>query len=428
MSAREPEQPRDKGWEPTNEQGDALEFELPPPAEVSRRRGLLFAAGALVLIALLFVLGFQPRWRQSHKIRAESDERAHAAPRVELVSPKEMTDVRPLQLPGITEALEDTVVYPRVSGYVRRWLVDIGDLVEAGQLLAEIDTPELDAQIEQARADLAQAEAGQLRAETSSTLSVTEQKRYETLTPAGVTSGQELEQRRTQARVDDASVKVAKATVASMRANLNRLTRTKVFARPVAPFSGTVTARTIERGALVGAESKTPMYRVAALDPIRIFVQVPQDVAPSIRKGTRAEVKVREFPTRTFEGIVARSSGALDDSRTMTTEVRVPNGKHELMPGMYVNTVLSLAVPHRVFEIPATTLYMTGDGVRVAVVNAENQVTLRQITIERDAGNSIEVSTGLSPTDRIVKIANAALVDGTVVEVMSPEAGPKEPR
>ncbi len=419
---------RDKGWQPSNDRNDELEFALPPPATVSRRSGLLFVVVALLVVAVLFVLGFVPRWRQSRRIREQSAETARAAPRVELVFPKELTQDRPLQLPGITEALEDTVVYPRVSGYVRRWLVDIGDLVKEGQLLAEIDTPELDAQIEQARADLVQAQAGQLRAVTSSMLSVTEQQRYEMLTPAGVTSGQELEQRRTQARVDEASVKVAKATVASMQANLNRLTRTKVFAHPVAPFSGTVTVRSIERGALVSADSKTPMFRVAALDPIRIFVQVPQDLAPSIRVGSRADVKVREFPTRTFDGTVTRSAGALDDStRTMTTELRVPNSQHVLMPGMYVNAMLALAVPHRVFEIPSTTLYVDGDGVRVAVVNAENKVELRRITIERDTGNSIEVSTGLASSDRIVKISNAALVDGTVVEVMQSQEGDNDP-
>ncbi|MEO6950440.1 MAG: efflux RND transporter periplasmic adaptor subunit, partial [Polyangia bacterium] len=165
-----------------------------------------------------------------------------------------------------------------------------------------------------------------------------------------------------------------------------------------------------------------PMFRVAALDPIRIFVQVPQDVAPSIRTGTKADVKVREFPTRTFAGIISRSAGALDDStRTMTTEIRVPNSQHELMPGMYVNAVLSLAVPHRVFEIPSTTLYINGDGVHVAVVGDDSKVELRKITIERDTGTSIEISTGLSANDRIVKIANAALVNGTTVEVMKPK-------
>ena len=157
---------RDKGWQPSNDRNDELEFALPPPATVSRRSGLLFVVVALLVVAVLFVLGFVPRWRQSRRIREQSAETARAAPRVELVFPKELTQDRPLQLPGITEALEDTVVYPRVSGYVRRWLVDIGDLVKEGQLLAEIDTPELDAQIEQARADLVQAQAGQLRAVT----------------------------------------------------------------------------------------------------------------------------------------------------------------------------------------------------------------------------------------------------------------------
>lgn len=399
---------------------------LPEPARVSRSKGALLVGGAVALVVVAFGAGLLPKVLRKRALDEDSAAADKAAPRVEIVAPKPITSDRALDLPGTIVPLEETVIYPRIAGYVRRWTVDIGDQVKEGQLLVEIETPELDAQIEQARADLAQAEASKVRAETNADLSATERKRYEVLTPAGVTSSQELAQRQAQAKVDEANIKVSSATVASQQANLRRLLQSKGFARVTAPFAGTIIARSVERGSLVAAGNGTPMFRLAASDPVRVFIQVPQDVAPNIASGVKAVINVREYGNRKFEGQVARSANALDAAtRTMTTEIRVPNPQHELLPGMYVRVAITLPTPHRLFELPATALFSGAAGTQVAVLDGQNRVTMRKIEIERDTGATLEIATGLDGSERVVRIANAALVPGSAVEILAPrEADP----
>jgi RND family efflux transporter MFP subunit len=398
---------------------DDSQIELPEPATVPAGKGALVLGFGLVIVVLLFVIGFLPHIVRRGDLAVGATEAERALPRAELIKPTVLSSDRALELPGTAQSLEETTLYPRASGYVRRWLVDIGDQVKENQLLAEIETPELDAQIDQARADLANAQAMKVRSESTAALSSTERKRYETLTPAGVASGQELEQRRTQANVDESNIKVASATVASQEASLHRLLQLKVFSRVVAPFNGTVVSRSIERGALVSTGNSTPLYRIAATDPIRVFVHVPQDVTPSIHTGVTAKLVVREFPDRVFDGVVSRAAGALDDAtRTMTTEVRIPNPTHALLPGMYGRVSIVLPTPHRLFEVPATALYADGDGTRLAIVDAQNLVKMRKVGIERDTGKTVEIATGLDGSERIVRIANAALRDGTEIEVI----------
>jgi RND family efflux transporter MFP subunit len=321
-------------------------------------------------------------------------------------------------LPGSVRALEETVLYPRASGYIRKWYFDIGEKVKEGELLAEIDNPEVEQQIAQARAQLSQAEAGLVLANANASFSKQNLHRYEKLAPAGVASQEEFEKARAQADVDDANVTVANANVEAQRANLKRLGQMKAFDRVIAPFSGTITERNVARGALVTAGNASPLFRLAAIDPARVFVQVPQDAAPAISVGAQAIVKVREFPGRTFEGKIAHSAGALDSStRTMTIEVRVPNPKSELMAGVYAEVALSLTVPHRTFAIPATALVNDAKGLRVAIVGSDERIRWRPVVIERDTGATIEVATGIDGSEQVVKLANAALKENQLVEV-----------
>jgi membrane fusion protein (multidrug efflux system) len=402
---------------------------LPEATQVSRGRGAVIALLLGGVIAIAFVAGLLPRLMKRHELADDAVTAAQAVPRVEVIRPTTLSSDRALELPGTIQPLEETTIYPRANGYVRRWLVDIGDQVKEGQLLAEIDTPELDAQIEQARADLAQADAGKLRAETNAELSNTERTRYEALTPAGVASKQELEQRRAQAKVDEANIKVASATIASQQASLRRLTQLKGFARITAPFAGTITARSVDRGALVGTSPPTQLFRLAAVDPVRVFIQVPQDIAASIKTGVSGSITVREFGNRVFTGTIARSAGALDDAtRTMTTELRVPNPKHELLPGMYVRVAIALTTPHRLFEIPATALYTDGNGTRVAIVDDQNKLQMRKVGIERDTGKTIEINSGLTGDERILRIANAALGNGQTVEALQSSEPKNDPQ
>jgi RND family efflux transporter MFP subunit len=395
-----------------------LGFVLPQPGRTSR-------AGVIVVLCVLVGAGFIFGWVQ----RSRAHSRVDAPPgearavRVEVIKPRVLESDRAMLLPGTVRALEQTKIYPRVTGYVRKWYADIGDKVKAGQLLVEIDTPELDAQIAQARAQLAQAQAavGQVVAQRDYSKSNTA--RYESLANQQLVSKQQVEQTQAQASTDEASVTAARSNVVAAQANLKRLIETQGFNKIVAPFAGTVTTRNIERGDLVSESKTTELYTVAAVDPVRVLVDVPQTLVASVQPGSEATLAVREFPGRKFTGKVTRSAGALDaELHTMTTELQIPNPDGALLPGMYVQATLSFPVPHRVLEIPATALYSDAQGLRVAIVDG-NKAKFVPITLERDTGAALQVATGLGGDERVVKIAVPGLVDGDPLEV-APAAAP----
>jgi membrane fusion protein, multidrug efflux system len=397
---------------------DDLGFDLPPPATMSRSRAVLLCGGALVVLTGAIAVGYIPRRSQQAALVEASRSTEGALPRIEVVAPRARSSDRAIVLPGSVQPLEETTIYARASGYVRKWFVDIGDKVTEGQLLAELDTPEIDQELEQARAQLMQAQATLVQSKANRELSKTNLQRYRQLAPSGVVSMAELDQREAMAQVDDANVSVAEATIAAAQANIRRLSQLRSFARVTAPFAGTVTQRTIEIGALVSAGNGQPMYKVASTDPARVFVQVPQDLAPAVRAGVPASVNVREYPGRAFAGKVARAAGELDAAtRTMNTEIRVPNPDATLIAGMYSQVSLTLPLPHTVYEVPATALQSDAHGSRVAVVDDASQVRLVPVVVERDTGPTIEVASGLTGSERIAKLAGADLVDGKRVEV-----------
>jgi membrane fusion protein (multidrug efflux system) len=395
-----------------------LGFELPPAANSSRARVLIVLA---VIVAGAFAFGYF----QHRKARGETPivVAGVAAPRVEVVKANQLSSDRALALPGIARPLEEAKIYPRTSGYVRRWLADIGDKVKAGQLLVEIDTPEIDAQLAQARAQLEQARAAVKQAAAQSDYAKSSSTRMATLEDQKLVSKSQLEQTQAAAATGVATVAASEAAVAAAEANVRRLADLQGFAKVTAPFAGTVTQRSVDRGALVGVGSTTPMYTIVATDPIRVFVDAPQTVAASIKPDTVATITVREYPGRTFTGKVTRSAGALDpDLHTMTTEIQVPNADSALLPGMYVQTSLALPVPHHVLEIPATALYNDAQGLRVATVDAQQKAHFVPITIERDTGATIWIASGLTGDERIIKIAVPSLAEGDPVEVATAPA------
>jgi membrane fusion protein (multidrug efflux system) len=394
-----------------------LGFELPAPAKLNATRVI----AAVLLLAAVLVTGFLLAWLPKRNARRALDAEAHASetvtPRVHVVKPTVHTSDRVVALPGSVQPLEETLVYARASGYVRKWLVDIGDKVKEGDVLVQIDTPEIDQQLSEARAQLVQAQAALGQATANRDFSRTSLARYRDLVAQGLASQQDLDQKAAQAAVDEAAVKVAEAAIQAQMANVRRLTETKSFGNVKAPFSGTVNARMIERGALVSPT--TQLFRLSAVDPVRVFVQVPQDLAPSVRTDVAAKVTVREYPGRIFEGKVARAAGALDpESRTMKTEVRVPNPDNALLAGMYAQVGLTLPSPHRVFEIPATALMNDAKGLRVAIVRDDGKIELVTVIVERDTGSTIEIASGLQETDRVVTLGNGDLVEGKVVEIV----------
>jgi membrane fusion protein (multidrug efflux system) len=414
--------PPSRGTDPMARPGAAdneLGFDLPAAAAISKWGLAALLVGALLLIGVAFVVGYLPRQRERAALAEGARALAQSLMRVEVVTPRVVSSDRAVLLPGSIQPLKETVLYARASGFVQKWLVDMGDRVEAGQLLAEIETPEVDQELDQARAQLAQARPTLERSRANVDLSAANLKRYEMLTPAGVTSQAELDGHKAQARADEADVHVAEASISNQRANIRRLTQIKAFATVTAPFAGTITQRWVEVGALVTAGNGQPLYKVAALDPARVLIQVPQDVAPGVRSGQSAKVSVREYSGRAFDGIVTRSAGELDaTTRTMNTEVRVANPDGALMPGMYAEVAMTLPSPHHVLELPATALLTDAKGPRVAVVDEDARIHLVPVVVDRDTGANVEISTGLTGNERIAKLASAEFVEGRTVEVV----------
>jgi membrane fusion protein, multidrug efflux system len=410
---------------PTDAPSAELGFALPEPARTSRGRVVTFAALGVLVLAATFVGVALPR----KAARADLDQRAAAAsralPRLLVAPPKLVASERALKLPASVQPLEEATIYARASGYVGRWLVDLGDKVKADQVLAEIETPELNQELSQARAALAKAQAAKAQAEANRQLAKSKLDRAGKLVEAGVSSRAELEQIQAEAEVSDSTVNVAQAAIEAEQANIRRLNDLLQYSKVTAPFAGTVTARTVDRGSLVTAGNATPLFKIAATDTVRVFVQVPQDVAPHVSVGAPANVTVRELTGRVFEGKIARTAGALDGvTRTLNTEIRLPNADGKLFAGMYAEVSLNLAAPRQVFEIPATALLSDAQGLRVALVKPDGTLHLQPINIERDRGATLQVGRGLDANDRVVQIAGAELSEGQKIEAVTPKTPP----
>jgi membrane fusion protein, multidrug efflux system len=413
------EEPGADGHSATNEAN--LGFRLPAARRLPRRRLLMAAVigGAVLLVAL--VVGYLPRRAQRASLTASSESAQNAVPRIEVIKPRVGASDRELDLPGTVQPLQETVLFARATGFVRAWHADMGDKVKKDQVLAEIETPELDQELSQAKAQLQQTQAALMQAKATRDLANANLARARRLAPSGIVSKADLEQSQAQAQVGEANVTVATANIAAQQANIRRINQLKAFATVTAPFAGTITQRNVEVGALVTAGTNQPLFKIAATDPARVFVQVPQDVAPSVRSGVPANVKVREYPGRTFAGQVMRASGELDPStRTMNTEIRVPNQDAALLPGMYAEVALTLPSPHRILELPATALMTDARGQRVAVVDAQNKLHLVLVVVERDKGATIDISSGLQGDESVAKLGSAAFVEGMAVEVAPP--------
>jgi RND family efflux transporter MFP subunit len=404
-----------------HQEPEELGFALPPPAKTSRTTVIIVL---VVLVGAGVAFGVVKR----DKARALVDAPVTEAKvtHVDVMKPTVSDSDRALTLPGTVRALEQAKIFARTTGYVRKWLVDIGDKVTAGQLLVELDVPDLDAALSQARAQLAQAKAAVKQVEAQRDFSKTNSERYEALVQQKLVAEQQAQQTSAQASTDVASVAAAESNVAAQAANVRRLEDTLAFARVIAPFAGTITVRNVERGNLVTPEQTQELYQLAATDPVRVFVDVPQSAAPSVKVGSEATLVFRELTGHTFTGKVTRTSGALDPVlHTLSTEVQVPNPDAALLPGMYGQVTINFPVPHKVIEIPATALYSDAQGLRVGVVDAQQRLHFQAITIERDVGAVLQIATGLTGDERIIKIAVPYLAEGDALEpVAAPAAAP----
>src|SRR6266446_10906199 len=396
--------------------------ETPTPRRRWSRRQLWIAAAAALVLAAGFLAGYLPRRLARAKLAAATPT-APVAPRVSVVKAVAVDAGRVLTLPAGLVANQQTLVYARASGYVSRWLVDIGDRVKKGQLLVQLDTPELDKQLAQARASLSQTIAALRQAEANRDLAKITARREAALFARLLISAQENDQAQTQAAVWNATVNAAKANVAAQRANVGQLEQFVSFGKVYAPYDGTITRRLVDVGTLVNAGAGTTaaaLFEIASTDPMETFVDVPQVFAPTVRVGADAKIAVRSFRGRVFSGRVTRTAGALDPaSRTLRTEVDLANPKGELLPGMYVDVSLDVALSHQVVRVPSSAVISDSRGVHVAVVDGSGKVRLVAVTPGLDNGNTIDLVAGLSGGEQVMVTPPSTVTDGLQVQAVT---------
>lgn len=360
---------------------------------------LLLAAGAVV------VSGVRGRARIDQEVAQRTKDQA--VPTVEVIAPKRGAEAQGLTLPGNIEAFSSAPIYARASGYVAAWYKDIGEKVQRGEPLARIDTPELDQQYAQVKADVANALA-------AATLSAATAKRYRELADRAIAS----RQRDDEAQAD---AKAKQATLEATRANLARLEALVAFKTIVAPFDGIVTTRAIDVGALIngGGTTGTALYHVADIQRVRIYVRVPQAFVGDITRGTKATLRLPQYPGQTFEATMVGSSNSIaQESRTALVQLQAANPEGKLWPGTYAEVQFLLPANADALRVPATALVFGEKGLRVATVGEDDKVVMKTVQIGRDIGNDIEVLSGLSASDRLIDSPLETLATGDKVRVV----------
>jgi RND family efflux transporter MFP subunit len=389
------------------------------PANRWRPSGITISAllaGLVVLLALAFAAGYVPLQRREAILRAEADAQEKQLPRLVVIRVTRGTAENAITLPGTMQAVTEAPILARADGYLKRRLVDIGDRVRAGQIVAEIDAPELDQQIhqaaaavEQAGAAVEQAQAALEQGRANRDLARITAERSKTLTERGIASRQEGDQSLAQLAAQDANVQaLEKAIVAqrssltAARANLTRLQAIQAYRLVRAPFDGVITVRNVDVGALVNA-GNTLLYRIAQTGRLRTYVNVPQASVNSVHVGQAAVLTVAQLPGRSLQGTVTRTAKALDPAtRTMLVEVEVPNADGMLFPGTYAEVDLSGSHANPPLVVPASAVIFRTDGAQLAVVDADGIVHLQKIAVGRDYGNRVEVLQGLAEGATII--------------------------
>jgi RND family efflux transporter MFP subunit len=379
-----------------------------------RRTAILVAAAALAVVALLIYSGIHSRTVVEARLSQRTQEAA--IPTVAVVFPREGAPTLEIVLPGSTQAFSDSPIYARTSGYLKRWYFDIGAHVQKGQLLAEIETPEVDQQLLQARADLDTAQANLNIAKITAS-------RWQDLVSTGSVSQQETDQA-------VSNLSGVKAAAESSSANVRRLEQLQSFERIYAPFDGIVTARNTDIGALIDAGASTQpreLFHMAAIRKLRLYVAVPEVYSRAARSGAPATLTLDEFPGQTFHGTLVRNANSIDiASRTLLIEVDVDNPTGQLLPGAYVFVHLKLPDETHSVTIPSNTLIFRKEGLQVALVR-NGKAELVPVKISRDYGNSVEIVSGLQPTDAVIVDPSDSLVAGVSVRLNSkPTGGSKQ--
>jgi RND family efflux transporter MFP subunit len=380
----------------------------------TRRKGYLLAAVLGFIFVVIALIGVTMRLSERRALAKETEE--IAVPSVDVVHPEPEPPQSELELPSTLQAYIESPIYARTTGYLAHWYKDIGSKVKKGELLADIETPEVDQELMQARAARDQAVAQLKLAQTSA-------KRWENLQKMDAVSQQETDERSSTYIQNEASLNAANA-------NLRRLEQLESFKHIYAPFSGVITTRNTDIGALVNAGNGGPsqeLFVVAQIDPIRIYVNVPEVDSPSIHQGVKVDIEVPEHLGERFTGSVVRTADAIDPaSRTLNTEIDVPNPKGRLLPGSYAQVHLALKEQVQRLTVPSNALLFRAEGPRAAVVGPDSKVQLRAVAIGRDFGNTVEILSGLEQLDSIVVSPSDSLENGQTVRVAQPQG--QQPR
>jgi RND family efflux transporter MFP subunit len=377
---------------------------------IRRRTSVLTSAAAFAALALLIYSGIHSRIAAESRLKQRTEEAA--IPTVAVVFPQEGAPTQEIVLPGNTQAFSDAPIYARTSGYLKRWYFDIGAHVQTGQLLAEIETPEVDQQLQQAEAELDTAQANLNIAKITAT-------RWQNLVSNGSVSQQETDQA-------VSNLNAVKAAAESSAANVRRLEQLQSFEKIYAPFDGIITARNTDIGALIDAGASTQpreLFHIAAIHKLRLYVSVPEVYSRSARSGAPATLTLDEFPGQTFHGTLIRNANSIDiASRTLLVEVDVDNPTGQLLPGAYVFVHLKLPNETRSVTIPANTLIFRKEGLQVGLVR-HGKTELVPVKISSDHGNTVEIVSGLQPTDAVIVDPSDSLVAGLPVRLSSKPAG-----
>jgi RND family efflux transporter MFP subunit len=381
------------------------------PGERRRSHWWIFLL-ALVIVALLVVFGILPRIQARTALRQETIRMA--VPTVAVIQPKRSAPAQEIVLPASVQAFADAPIYARTNGYLKRWYVDIGSRVRAGQLLAEIDTPEVNQQLRQARADLDTAQA-------NLNLSKITADRYQGLLKTDSVSKQESDN-----AAGDYAAK--QAALQSAQANVKRLEELQSFQRIYAPFSGVITARNTDIGALINSGSTTgtgnELFHIAQPDKLRVYVSVPQIYSQAAKPGLTADLTLAEFPGRRFEGKLVRTANAIDPtSRTLLVEIAVDNPTGQLFTGSYAEVHFKLPTPASSLILPVNALLFRSEGLRVATVGPDQHVALKPITIGHDFGSEVEVVAGLDGNENVIVNPPDSVVDGETVRIAQTPQG-----
>jgi len=389
---------------------------IPPSDSKKLGRKVMWRLALFGLVAIgVAMLGVANREKNETNLTQWTH--SQAVPTVDVVSPERGVDRQELVLPGDVEAWYHAPIYARVNGYVKMWYKDIGAKVKAGDLLAEIDTPDLDQQYEQAKGELAKAQANEALAELTA-------KRWEAMRNTAAVSQQEADEK---AGEYDAS----KAEVAAAQANVAKLEALEGFKKIIAPFDGVVTARNIDVGALVNSRPTSPLalFEVADIHEMRVYVSVPQSFSAELHVGMTAELQLPQYPDRSFKATLATTSNAISQkARSLLVELHRDNKDGVLQPGSFAEVHFELPANKEVLRLPASALIFRRDQPEIAIVGPDDRVTLKPIEVGRDLGTVIEVLSGLSTSDRVIRSPSDSIADGDEVRIagqdkVAPEVG-----